>query len=241
MSVELLEREVTEIKSVLDIVVDSAEAMDYASEEVIRLKNIRKNMVAYWEEPKKLAYDAWKGVVAKEKNMLDQVDITITGLTRKINVYLTEEKRKAEEERKKQERLVAEQQAKQKAEAEAAIKALKEQQAELTEQGNIEEAEAVNMEIELEALNAETVSIPAPETVFQKSFKTDVGTVSSKEDIAIEIIDKKALIEAMVSADLLELLEIKEAKLKQWLKLTGKESFPGIKIDKVVNALFRGK
>ena len=45
----------------------------------------------------------------------------------------------------------------------------------------------------------------------------------------------------MLKDNLLEMIDVKEAKLKSWLKLTGKESYPGVGIQKVVRASFRGK
>ena len=90
---------------------------------------------------------------------------------------------------------------------------------------------------------AESVYIPpeVPEVVTERTTRTEAGTVSGTNDIDIEIGDKKALIESMLKDNLLEMIEIKEAKLKQWLKLTGKESYPGVGISKVVRASFRGK
>lgn len=212
-----------------EIVVDDQASMEIASDQVLELDVMRKKIVDYWAEPKKSAYDSWKLITAKEKEMLDPLDATRDGLKKKINFYLTEQRRKEEEERRKLE-------AQRKAEEEAEKMRLAALAKEAEESGNIEAAEIIKEQ-------AEAVYIPpeVPEVVTEKTTRTDAGTVSGTNDIDIEIRDKKALIESMLSDNLLEMIDVKEAKLKQWLKLTGKESYPGIGISKVVRASFRGK
>jgi hypothetical protein len=80
-----------------------------------------------------------------------------------------------------------------------------------------------------------------PEIVAKKTTRTASGSVSGKEDIQIEIRDKKALLEAMIKDGLLEAIEIKESKLKTWIKLSNKTSYPGLGIEKIINTSFRGK
>lgn len=226
---EVLQQETSLTIQNAEIIVDDPASMEIASDMVLELDAMKKKVVEYWAVPKKNAYDSWKSITAKEKEMLDPIDSARDSLKRKINFYLTEQKRKEDEEQKKAEE-------KRRAEEEAERQRLAALAKEAEESGNIEAAEIIKEQ-------AEAVYIPpeVPEVVTEKTTRTDAGTVSGTNDIDIEIRDKKALIESMLSDNLLEMIDVKEAKLKQWLKLTGKESYPGIGISKVVRASFRGK
>lgn len=241
--IEILEQELTNEIANAEIIVDDPASMEIASEMVIGLDNLKKKVVDYWADTKKRAYDAWKGITAKEKEMLDPIESARDNLKKKINGYLTEQKRKEDEERR---RLEAERRAAEEAErariAEEQRKA-EEERARLEAEGKAEEAAEKAAEAEALAVQADAVYIApeVPENALEKTTRTDAGTVSGKEEIAIEIRDKKALIESMLKDGLLEMIDVKEAKLKQWIKLTGKESYPGLGIQKVVNASFRAK
>lgn len=226
---EVLQQETSLTIQNSEIVVDDQASMEIASDQVLELDVMRKKIVEYWAEPKKSAYDSWKSITTKEKEMLDPLDATRDSLKKKINFYLTEQRRKEEEERK---RLEAQRKAEEEAERERLAALAKKAE----ESGDTESAEIIKEQ-------AEAVYIPpeVPETVVQKTTRTDAGTVSGKEELQIEVRDKKALIEAMLKDNLLEMIEVKETKLKQWLKLTGKENYPGLGIQKVIAASFRGK
>jgi hypothetical protein len=227
--IEILEQELTTEIANAEIIVDDPATMEIASEMVIGLDNLKKKVVDYWADTKKRAYDAWKGITAKEKEMLDPIESARDNLKKQINFYLTEKKRKEDEERRKLE-----------AERKAAEEA---ERARIAELAKAAEESGNEVEAEIFQAQAEAVYIApeVPETVMEKTTRTDAGTVSGKEELSIEIREKKALVQAMLNDGLLEMIEVKEAKLKQWLKLTGKENYPGLGIQKVVNASFRGK
>ena len=69
------------------------------------MKELKEQIVEYWKEPKKKAYDAHKAVTAKEKQMLDPVDRAEKLLRTKIGAYHaeTEKKRREEEDRLREE------------------------------------------------------------------------------------------------------------------------------------------
>ena len=226
---EVLHQETSLTIQNAEIIVDDPASMEIASEMVLELDAMKKKVVDYWAEPKKNAYDSWKSITAKEKEMLDPIDTARDGLRRKINFYLTEQKRKEDEERRKADE-------KRRAEEEAERQRLAELAKEAEESGDVEAAEVIKEQ-------AEAVYIPpeVPETIVPKTTYTGSGTVSGKKELQVEIRDKKALIEAMIKDNLLEMIEVKEAKLKQWLKLTGKESYPGCGIQETIAASFRGK
>lgn len=241
--IEQIEQEVLlEVRNA-DIIVDDPASMEIASEMVLNLDNMKKKVVDYWADTKKRAYDAWKSITTKEKEMLDPIDSARDSLKRKINAYLTEQKRKEDEERRRldEERRRKEDEERQRLAEEQRKK--EEEAAKLEAEGKTEEAAQVIQEAEIIAVAAEAVYIPpeVPETVVEKTTRTEAGTVSGKEEIQIEIINKKALIESMLKDGLLEMIDVKEAKLKTWLKLMGKESYPGVGIQKVVNASFRSR
>jgi hypothetical protein len=229
MNLELLQHEAeTEVKDA-DIIVDDQPSMEIASEIVIKLDDMKKKVVEFFADPKSKAYAAWKSITEKEKEMLSPIEGARDALKRKVNAYLTEQKR-IEDERRRQaeeERRRLEEEERQRLEAE---------KLQLEAEGKGDEAEAV-----AEAIESVYIPPEVPDIVVPKTTRTDSGIVSGKEEIAIEIRDKKALIEALVSEGLLDLVEIKEAKLKQYIKLKALETFPGLGIQKIVSASFRGK
>jgi len=241
--IEQLENELMlEVKNA-EIIVDDPATMEIASEMVLNLDGMKKKVVEYWANTKKTAYDAWKNITAKEKEMLDPIDEARESLKKKINFYLTEQKRREDEERRRleAERRAAEDAERARLEAER-LKAEEERKA-LEAEGKAEEAEAKQAEIEMIQDAEQNVFIPAevPEEAMQKTTRTDAGTVSGKAEIEIEIRDKKAVLEAMIKDGLLDSIKISETELKKYIKLKGLKSYPGCGIQEVVNASFRGK
>jgi hypothetical protein len=215
MNLELLQHEAENEVKDADIIVDDQPSMEIASEIVIKLDDIKKKVVEFFADPKSKAYAAWKSITEKEKEMLSPIEGARDALKRKVNAYLTEQKR-IEDERRRQaeeERRRLEEEERQRLEAE---------KLQLEAEGKGDEAEAV-----AEAIESVYIPPEVPDIVVPKTTRT--------------IRDKKALIEALVSEGLLDLVEIKEAKLKQYIKLKALETFPGLGIQKIVSASFRGK
>lgn len=238
-----IEKDVLAVVKNSEIIVQDSISMEIASEIVLEFDSKRKRVVEYWADAKKRAHEAWKGIVAKEKEMLDPIDEARESLKKKINAYLTEQKRKEDEERR---RLEAERRAKEEEERvrlEAERKAAEEEAKKLEAEGKAEEAEAKKAEIEMIQDAEQNVFIPAevPEEAMQKTTRMDSGTVSGKTEIEIEIRDKKAVLEAMIKDGLLDSIKISETELKKYIKLKGLKSYPGCGIKEVVNASFRGK
>lgn len=240
--VEMEQQVALEVKNA-EIIVDDPASMEKASEMVLKLDDMKKKVVDYWKDSKQSAHEAWKKIVAKEKEMLDPIESAREILKRKINGYLTEKKRKEDEERRKLEEERRRKEDEERARIAEEQRKAEEEIARLEAEGNGSAAIEKQAELDMLTIAAEAVYIPPeiPEVVTEKTTRTDNGTVSGKEELSIEIRDKKALIESMLNDGLLEMIEVKEAKLKQWLKLTGKENYPGLGIQKVVNASFRGK
>jgi len=241
--IELLQKEVeTEVQN-SEMIVEDAASLEIATEDVLHLDRMKKKVLEYWAEPKKKAHEAWKSITLKESEMIKPIDEARESLKKKINIYLTDQKRKEDAERARLEAIRKSEEDAERARLEAERAKAEEERKALEAEGKTEEAEAKAVEVEMIQVQAEAVYIPptVPETAMEKTTRTDTGTVSGKEEIQIEIRDKKALLEAMIKDGLLEMVEIKEAKLKTWIKLMAKESYPGLGIEKVVSASFRGK
>lgn len=76
-----------------------------AGNEVKELASLRKNIVSYWKEPKSSAYQSWKNICKKEKDMLEKVDKDIDYLKKGIGDYqlLLEDEAEKEKEKVKEE------------------------------------------------------------------------------------------------------------------------------------------
>jgi len=212
------------------IVVKTKDDFEIASAYILSLKDLRKKVIVYWKDMKGKTHQAWKAVCDSEKNMLDPVDRNIKILDQKNRAFLTEqenirkeEQRKLDEDRRKKE--------------EAERRRLEERAARAEEKGKLEKAEQLREK-------KEDVYIP-PATVepeIEKTTRTDAGTISQKKDIEIRITDPMAILRAVVAGQLpIGIVEIKESKLKQAIKLQAITNLEGCIIREVVNTQYRGK
>jgi len=233
MDVKELEKEVkTEIeqfKAETDIVIDDPISYEYAGEIILKGKSVLKEIGAKFEPSVKAAYQAHKAIKDLQNDLEKPVKAMIADLQNKANIYLTEQDRirKAEQERLDAERKKKEDEEKErlKKEADAAAEA-----------GNIEEAAALRME-------SDTV-VFVPEiavTEVAKTTRIDAGTVTTQTDIEITIMDKVTLLHALADQGRFDLVEIKDAALKRFIKAAGLTDFPGIQINEVKKAAFRAK
>lgn len=86
-----------------DIMVVNAESYQFATEFLKTVKATAKSIEAYWKEPKQKANDAWKSIVAKEKEMLTPLTSAENIVKLKMSVYADEQKRIERELQAKQE------------------------------------------------------------------------------------------------------------------------------------------
>ena len=225
-----LKKELQTIEAESKIIVADKETYETATTIVISLKDMRKKIVDYWRAPKDAAFTAHKEITKKEKEMLDPVDIRIKELSNNINKFLTDERRKREEEQRRLDDERRKQEAKERAKIEA----------------RAEKAEAAGKEEKAEALRnkAEAVYIPPSvvESAVDKTTRTEAGTVTTKQDIEIEIISALSVIKHIAAGTLpVGIVTINEAKLKQAIKLNAIEKLEGIIIREVSKAQYRGK
>ena len=98
MEPQELNKEIIEIsnKSNNIVVVDQI-TFTNASSVVLECDQLIKEIKEYWKDPKKVADDAHKAVVTKEKEMLTPVNSYRQSIANKINAYITEQRRKEEE------------------------------------------------------------------------------------------------------------------------------------------------
>jgi len=228
-SIEVIQSEVEKELRDADIIVDDPVTLEIATDMVLEHDKLRKKIEEYWASPSKMAYDSWQAILKKKGEMLNPVNESREQLKNKINEYMTEvRKREAEEQRLVEEKRREEE----KAEAERLLELSKQAK----EEGNKELAKDLKHQSENVVIIPEVI-----EGALEKTTKTSAGSVTGKDDILVEIKDKRELLLQMIEDELFEIIEIKEAKLKAWLKLTGKDKYAGVAIQKIVSATFRGK
>lgn len=184
-----------------------------------KIKEYKKDWVAYWEKPKASSYAAWKDIVAKEKEKTDICDKALAAVNKKTLAWEDEENRKIAEE---QRRLNAEAEEKSRREREAAIKAAEKLKTPELKAARLEEAE----------------QIQPPEIVLEKPTYGVVGAIT-KTTWKGEVTDMAALIAAAgpgtIAASFLEVNE--KAVRSHAVNTKGKVPVAGVKFTEVK---FRG-
>lgn len=224
-----VKNEIEQFKGTADIVVDNPESFEYAGEIILNGKKILKGITDRFAEPVSAAYKAHKAIKDLQNDLEKPVKAMIADLQSKANAYLTEQDRIRREE---QARLDAERRKAEDAERER----LRKEAEAAAEKGNAEQAAALKIE-------AETV-VFVPEVAVsevQKTTRTDAGTISAQADIEITVTDKATLLRVIADQGRFDLVEIKEAAIKKFIKAAGLTDFPGIHIESVKKAAFRTK
>lgn len=154
-----------------------AETFEKASEIDRELGEIKKSWEGYWEKIKKSAHETWKGIVAKEKALVDIVD------KKKLDQKASAKRwADAEEAKRREAQRLADEKARKEAE-DAALSAA----AELEAQGDKEGAESV--------LSA---PVPVAAPVVQSSVPKGFGGMTQKY-FSAEVFDVKALARAVLA------------------------------------------
>lgn len=212
-----------------DIVVDDPITLEMATETVNKGLAYVKTINDLFEEPARKAHEAHKAITSLRESLKAPIMKRVNTLKSKISLYLTEVDRKRREEQAKAEaerlRIEAEEKARLRAEAEK-----------LEAEGKTEEAEE-------KLIEAETVVVP-PEIVkaeVPKTLKTEFGSVTGKADIVFSISNMSEFLNAICAKELLEFIEVKESKVKQYLKVNKIKEFPGLSITEIVQGNFRSK
>lgn len=213
------------------IAITDEESYKRAGEFLIQLKNMRKVITDYFKPMKDAAYRAHREITAKEKAETDKID-GADGLVRMhIKGYLCEVEKKRREE---QARLEEEARKKSAIEQERLLK-----RAERAEgRGDGETAS--------ELIERAAESVPEPVFAIPEIDKTvkigDAGSITTKKDIEINIINLSDLIAGVASGKIPEtVIQIKESILKSWIKSAGKRGseVPGVLIKEVQNISVR--
>jgi len=215
---------------VSNIIVSNAETFNYASEMVLNFSNLKKKINEYWIEPIKKANEAHKALTTKRNEMLRPIEANEKIIRARISSYLTEQKRKRDEEQRKIDEKRMRQEATEK-------RKLEERAMRAEASGKIEKAESLREQ-------KEDVYIPPAIVVSEvnKTTRTDTGVVSAKADIEVAITDVKALLRAIVEGKApVSIVDISKPKLKKFIKDMGIKNIPGCEIREVVDASFRCK
>jgi len=213
-----------------DIAVSNSEDFNYASEIVLNFTNLKKKINEYWAEPIRKAHEAHKALTAKRNEMLRPIEANEKIIRNRISSYLTEQKRKRDEEQRK----IDEKRMRQEA---AEKRKLEERAMRAEASGKIEKAESLR---ELK----EDVYIPPAIVVSEvnKTTRTDTGVVSAKTDIEVTITDVKELLMAITEGKApVSIVDISKPKLKKFIKDMGIKNIPGCEIREIVDASFRCK
>lgn len=212
------------------VVVNDTASVEYANDIIFSLDKMKKQVVDYWRDPKDNAHQAWKGIVSREKEMLTPIDDARKRLASGVNQYLTEERRRLEAEQRKAdaERRRREEEERKKIEAEAE-KAL--------DSGDESQAEKLLQEAESYTAPADIVQ---PE--IEKTVHSDTGTVSQVIDVHVEVVDLPALCREIAEGRAPEnLVKTELGRIKTYIKVNQLDRFPGLRIEEVVSARYRGK
>ena len=213
-----------------DIAVSNSEDFNYASEIVLNFTNLKKKINEYWAEPIRKAHEAHKALTAKRNEMLRPIEANEKIIRNRISSYLTEQKRKRDEEQRK----IDEKRMRQEA---AEKRKLEERAMRAEASGKIGKAESLR---ELK----EDVYIPPAIVVSEvnKTTRTDTGVVSAKTDIEVTITDVKELLMAITEGKApVSIVDISKPKLKKFIKDMGIKNIPGCEIREIVDASFRCK
>lgn len=215
-----------EINTINIVNVTNQAELEIAVELQKQLKLKRADVVKYWEPEKERTHAAWKGIVAKEKEMLDKIDPIIEKQKNSINGYLAEQERIRQDEIKKAEE---ERIAKEKKEKEKLDKKI--EKAEL--EGNTEKAELLK-----DRKEAVVVSTPIPEKRVEK-----VSGMGIKKELKYEVVNQGQFLKALINMPNppMHLITVKDADLKRWLKANGIKQFTGLRIFEGVSSTVRTK
>ena len=153
-----------------------AETFEAADENLKFMRGIKKDWIEYWKDIKDNTYKAWKGVVAKEKNIVDVVEERERAQKDDAKVWFDAWER----ERLEAERL-AQEAARRQAEDEALARAVA-----LEAQGEKQEAEAIL-----------AAPIPVPQVILPRSVPAGHGGMTQKYYSAV-VVDIKALAKAVL-------------------------------------------
>lgn len=212
-----------------DIVVDDPITLEMATETVNKGLAYVKTINDLFEEPARKAHEAHKAITSLRESLKEPITKRINVLKSKISLYLTEVDRKRKEEQAKADaerlRLEAEERAR-----------LQEEADRLKAEGKTEEAEEKLIEAETVVVVPEIVQTEVPKTV-----RTAFGSVTGKAELVFTITNMTEFLNALCAKDLLEFVEIKEAKVKQYLKVNKIKEFPGLSISEIVQGNFRSK
>jgi hypothetical protein len=209
--------------NLVTISVTDQDTLEQGRDIIKSLKDQKAVVIDYWSNPKKQAHDAWKSIVAKEKEMTDRIDGVITEQTGLINTFLQIEERK---------RIQAEQLARIEAERLA-----NDEKARLEKLAKKEEKKG-NLDLAQE-LREEKSSVVAIAEKVQTTFD-QVGGLHTRQDVEVEVVDLDLFIRSLVKEKKsLAMIDVKKAVLKSWVKSNGIEYFSGLKIVKSKKAVIR--
>ncbi len=223
------ESQIQDYEAESDIVVDDPITLEMATETVNKGLAYVKTINDLFEEPARKAHEAHKAITSLRESLKEPITKRINVLKSKISLYLTEVDRKRKEEQAKADaerlRLEAEERAR-----------LQEEADRLKAEGKTEEAEEKLIEAETVVVVPEIVQTEVPKTV-----RTAFGSVTGKAELVFTITNMTEFLNALCAKDLLEFVEIKEAKVKQYLKVNKIKEFPGLSISEIVQGNFRSK
>lgn len=223
------ESQIRDYEAESEIVVDDPMTYEMATEIVNKGLAYVKTINDLFEEPARKAHEAHKAITSLRESLKEPITKRINILKSKISLYLTEVDRKRKEEQAKADaerlRLEAEERAR-----------LQEEANRLKAEGKTEEAEEKLIEAETVVVVPEIVQTEVPKTV-----RTAFGSVTGKAELVFTITNMTEFLNALCAKDLLEFVEIKEAKVKQYLKVNKIKEFPGLSITEIVQGNFRSK
>ncbi|MBE7411375.1 MAG: hypothetical protein L6Q54_11490 [Leptospiraceae bacterium] len=215
-------------QTVESIVVNSEDTLKEASEFVLECKRQTEKVVGFWSGMKSNAHKAWKGIVAKENEMLEPIKEAESIVKKKISVYLTEveNKRIAEQKRLDEERRIRE---------EAERKKLEEKIEKAELNGKEEKAEELK-----EQLDTLSVPVQIAESEIDKITRGATGSVSQKKKIIVTVSNEEIFLkEILEKRASMNFISYEISTIKKWVEAMGIKSFPGLAISEEIQGTFR--
>ncbi len=195
-------------QTVIDLQIQDEESFSVMGTYLTSCVRYRKEVTAYHEESIEAAHKTHKILTGKRKEELDFIG-TIEALIRsKRSAYKAE-----------QDRIVRE--AQEKAEAEEHKKADEERERLLEKAANTEDTETQEALVE-KAEQVVAAPVFTPKTIQKTTAMTGGGSSTFVEDIEIVVDNPQLILKTIVDGGLpLNIIEIKESRLKSWVKMHG--------------------
>lgn len=223
LEVKRLEEDISPIIfSAREILVSTPDQYSGAASFLKELKSAQKKVIEYWGPLKKKAHEAWKGITAKEKEMIEPLTEAEQEIKYKMITFRQEEE---EKKRKEQQRLQAIEEARAEKERQKLLKQAERLKTPELKEQRLQEAQ----EVETPVVTVNPIVPKIKGQSFSKTWKA-------------RVINKRALVEAALKdANLFSFIEVDLSRLNRFAcNSKGRVKYAGIEFYKETTMASRG-